>query len=210
MNLLFVHGWGFDASIWRDVADRLDQWTCAFVERGYFAEPHIPDMAAPFVVVTHSFGAMWALRNVSPHCRGLVAVNGFDCFAARPDFAGVPSRLLDRMIAQFDQDAKAVVSEFRHRCGASAPSGEPNAARLRDDLLAMRDVDCRAETARVGWPMLSIQGVDDPILPPAMREAVFASASQAERMTCEGGHLLPLTAPEYCATRIAAFAEALA
>lgn len=208
MNLLFVHGWGFDASIWQSVADRLDQWACAFVERGYFGEAHIPEMSEPFVLVAHSFGAMWALRNVSPNCRGLVAVNGFDCFAARPDFTGVPSRLLDRMIAQFDQEPKAVVGEFRRRCGASAPCGEPDVARLRDDLLAMRDVDCRAETARVGWPILSLQGTDDPILPPAMREAVFASASQAERKTFEGGHLLPLTVPDFCAAQITTFAEA--
>ncbi len=208
MILYLVHGWGFDASLWSGLARLLPERRVAIADRGYFATPHAPVPEEPCIAVTHSFGTMLVLDNPPPMCRGLVAINGFDCFTAREGFPGVAPRVVERMLARLDADPAAVLADFRRRCGSDAPLAEPDARPLRQDLLALRDMDCRAEASRWKLPILSLQGASDPILPPAMRDAVFASAPQADRVTHpSAGHVLPASDAEFCARQIRAFVE---
>ncbi|AKM11837.1 hypothetical protein AB433_13320 [Croceicoccus naphthovorans] len=209
MSLLFLHGWAFDGSIWDDVISRLGRFRCLVDDRGYFGAPVSALTDGPVLLVTHSFGTMRALGALPAQCRGLVAINGFDCFGARTDFPGVPPRLIDRMLGRLAGDAEAVVADFRARCGAPPAQGEINREPLEHDLIAMRDGDARQ--AGGSLPILSIQGGADPIMPPAMRAAVFAGAAQVERIErTDGGHLLPVTDPDYCAVMIERFADNLA
>ena len=206
--LLFMHGWGFDASIWSGVVRHLDGFDCRMAERGYFGVPVSVESDGPCVVVGHSLGAMQWLADLPEGCCGMVAMNGFDRFVEGDDFPGVPRRPLDRMIARLPQDPAQVVADFRARCGAGAVAGTPELAPLLADLELLRDGDFR--DAAGGLPVLSLQGANDPLLPEAMRGAVFAKAS-VTRMTCENaGHLLPLEAPEWTAKAIAEFVRAAA
>jgi len=203
-----MHGWGFDASIWSGVVRHLDGFDCRMAERGYFGVPVSVESDGPCVVVGHSLGAMQWLADLPEGCCGMVAMNGFDRFVEGDDFPGVPRRPLDRMIARLPQDPAQVVADFRARCGARAVAGTPELAPLLADLELLRDGDFR--DAAGGLPVLSLQGANDPLLPEAMRGAVFAKAS-VTRMTCENaGHLLPLEAPEWTAKAIAEFVRAAA
>jgi len=167
-------------------------------------------MDGPFLAVTHSFGTMRLLADVPPNCRGILAINGFDRFAASQGFPGVPIRMVERMISRFDEVPEAVLADFRLRCGCDTAFGAIDAARLLDDLVALRDGDHRDKTARCGLPILSFQGAHDPILPSAMREAVFASAANCQRQNHPtAGHLLPIEDPATCAEAISAFMESL-
>lgn len=213
MILRFLHGWGLDARLWDGVAALLPEHACELEDRGYFGQRSPPSRgrqedAESTLTIAHSFGTMLALQQ--PPALGLIAINGFDCFTARGSFPGVPPRVVDRMLTRFADDPTAVLADFRQRCGEEQPFAEIDSQRLGEDLQALRDGDCRAEAARFGHPILSLQGEDDPILPPALRDAAFASAGQVERMSHPGGHLLPLTDPAFCATAIRAFAERLA
>jgi 3-oxoadipate enol-lactonase len=62
---------------------------------------------------------------------------------------------------------------------------------------AVRDVDERADLARIGVPALVIAGADDPALPPAMGEAIAAGIAGA-RYHCIAGaaHLSNIEQPE--------------
>lgn len=203
--LLFMHGWGFDASIWSGVVRHLDGFDCRMADRGYFGAPVSVESDGPCVVVGHSLGAMHWLADLPNGCRGLVAVNGFDRFVEGYDFPGVPRRPLDRMIARLPQASAQVVSDFRARCAADAAAGTLELAPLLADLELLRDGDFR--DAAGGLPVLSLQGANDPLLPETMCGAVFAKAS-VTRVTCEdAGHLLPLEAPEWTAKAIAEFAR---
>lgn len=203
MILRFVHGWGFDRSIWQSVTALLPEFDCRCDDRGYFGRPLSAKDGA--IVVTHSFGTMRALAEPAPAFRGLVAINGFDCFTARTGFPGVPLRVVERMLAQFGRDPAQVLAEFRRRCGADHAPPEIDAVQLRADLEALRDGDCRGCCT---VPVVSLQATDDPLLPPATQAAVFASAPLAERVTVPaGGHLLPLSDPAACAQAIRAMME---
>lgn len=211
LTLLFIHGWAFDASLWRDVAPRLASLRCVTADRGYFGEPVIPEADGPVVVVAHSLGAMHALSSLPGVCRGLVAINGFDRFVAGPDNPGVAGRIVDRMLDRLASEPDEVVRDFRRRCGEDEGFGPVNAERLRADLQFLRDGDCRTRTAAAPFPILSLHGASDPVLPPALRGAAFAGSARLETGTCrDGGHLLPLTHADWCARMIEQFAGTMA
>lgn len=208
MKLVFVHGWGFDSTIWAGLAGGFSDR--AFLERGYFGAPAAPLPEGEFIAVTHSFGTMRLLAALPAGCRGMVAVNGFDRFAATDGFPGVATRILDRMIAQFGEEPERVVTEFLRHCGCEAFYGNFDRHLLLEDLHMLRDGDCREQASGCGLPILSLQGGQDPILPAAMRATVFTGAASCERLTFDnGGHLLPLEETASCAQAITAFMERL-
>lgn len=211
MKLLLIHGWGFDSSVWRDFAPHFPG--AVLYDRGYFGNPAETFPDDPFVAVTHSFGTMLLLARLPRQCRGIVALAGFDRFSAATDFPGVPARIVGRMLERFGQEPDRVLAEFRKRCGSDEAFGELDTARLANDLAMLHGGDFRDQAARSAIPILSIQGGADPILPPAMREAVFTGAPDIERYTLlpeagpEAGHLLPLTDAAPCAHAVSRFME---
>ncbi|KQM22131.1 alpha/beta fold hydrolase [Novosphingobium sp. Leaf2] len=207
MKLLFVHGWGFDRHFWTPLAALLPQWRHVMDDRGYFGAPCNPSAAGPCIAVTHSFGTMRVLAAPPLGLRGIVAINGFDRFTALPGRPGVPMRVLDRMLRRFETDPRGVLGEFRRTCGSAEPFGEIDAPLLQTDLLRLRD----AAPPLPDVPLLTLQGGADPLLPPAMRSAVFAGASTADVRRIDhaaGGHLLPIQAPQLCAAAVRGMAEA--
>ena len=57
-------------------------------------------------------------------------------------------------------------------------------------------------------PIVSLQGAADPIVPRAMRDAVFASNARTHRIVHpSAGHLLPRTDPALCASAIRELVE---
>ncbi len=210
MILLFVHGWGFDASFWDAVIERLPGSETVVWERGYFGDAHEPLPDAPYIAIGHSFGAMRVLADPPPGCAGVVAINGFDRFAARDGKPGLDPRLINRMLGHLDRDPRRVIIEFRARLGNWDTFAVPNVASLKADLARLRDDDESGQTAQWQMPILSLQGGADPLLSAPMRDAAFSGAPDLETAVFpDGGHLLPLTDPAYCARMIEAFTESV-
>lgn len=208
MILRFEHGWGYDASFWEPLAALLPEWDHAIADRGYFGSAIIPDPSPSCVVIAHSFGAMHVLATPPPRLLGMVAINAFDRFTG-PE--GVPARVVDRMIARIDSNPAAVLHDFRARLGDTGPAGNGNTAALRADLETLRNADCAQSSAALCVPLLSLQSADDPLLPPALRDAAFAAAPlRTLDIAPSGGHLLPRTDPEGCARAVRALVEQVA
>ncbi len=211
MKLVLLHGWAFDAGLWRELVPLLPSRDVVLADRGYFGEPCEPLSPGPHLVVAHSLGSMQALCAPSPECAGMVAINGFDCFAAQAGYPGVPVRVVDRMLARLDEAPDRVVAEFRLQCWAAEAAPVVHREVLRGDLAFLRDGDCRAQSSTAPFSILSLHGQGDPILPAALREATFASAGRLQQAVCDdGAHLLPFTHAQWCADRIAQFMRELA
>lgn len=201
--LLFVHGWGFDAALWDGVRahfapDDTSAWDLGFFGPG--SQPVLP--ARPVIAVGHSFGLSWLLQQPHPW-RALIAINGFTCFAARPDFPGIAPRILQRMRRRLDLAPRDVVTDFRTLCGVLSPlPAEPVIPALAQALAAMQDQDARGAAITA-----ALCGAQDPLISPEMSRACF---SDAQIRWHEGGHMLPLTAPEWCAGELRAIADQLA
>lgn len=208
MKLLFTHGWGFDRRFWDRLAPLLPECEHVRDDRGYFGEP-IPSKAclggepAPCIAVAHSFGTMRVLADPPPGLAGIVAINGFERFTAVPGKPGVPIRVVDLMLRQFERDPRAVVEEFRRRVGYDGPFGEIDPAPLRADLLRLRDAQPPLPTV----PVLVLHGVHDPLLPAAMREAGFGGIAARRLENQSAGHLLPLEDPVLCARAVRGMVE---
>jgi len=205
--LLLVHGWGFDAGVWAPLRQALGDavetvaWDLGF--RGAASRPAVPQ-GRPVVAVGHSLGLLWLLRERPLAWRALVSINGFPRFTRADDFPqGVAPRLLDRMIARFGEAPQAVYADFMGRCGVAAPDTEGLAAEaLADGLRALASWDQRAG-ATVD---LVLAGRADPIVTEAMTLAAFPRSPVEWQ---DGGHLLPLTAPDWCAAKLLAFLETM-
>lgn len=206
MRVALLHGWGMDRGTWDAVIPLLGGFDCHADDRGYFgpAEP----VTGADIVATHSLGALRALASPPPGCRGLVVINGFDCFARRDDFPdGVPPLATDRMAERLQADADAEVTRFRLRIGAPPPPPIAGRARLLADLDFLRAWDGRG---RWQLPLLLLGGAQDLVVRPAHQSACFADRPDALRRTLpDEGHLLPLTAPDHCAAAVREMATLL-
>ena len=192
-KLVFLHGWGFDASLWHGVRAMLAPFDCVLADRGYFGGPARVRLDGAALAIGHSLGSLILAADLSMSCAGLVAINGFDRFAGD---GAVPRRVIDRMRTRFTADPVTTLDEFRDRCGA-APAGRTiDAKRLGEDLDLLATADMRG----VARPVLVLHGGADPILPPTMRDSVFDRAPR--RTLADAGHLLPLTHPGWCAAMI--------
>lgn len=207
MKIAFLHGWSGEPSLWSLLIPALADFQCQADDRGYFGAPAA--VAEADVIVTHSFGTIRALAAPPRGARALIAINGFDCFTARPDFPqGVAPRMLARMRTRFASDPLGTVTEFRQRCGGLAPERPLDPMPLGEDLDRLQGEDRRGT-----WqgPLVVIHGARDPILPPALQAATFADRPDAERITLpDHGHLAPLTAARSCAAAIRALIGRLA
>lgn len=212
---VLMHGWGFDAGFWDGVraglpADDVQVW-----DYGYFGPRRMPQSPAdrPLVAVGHSHGAMVLLDNPPPAgWAGFVAINGFPRFAAAEDYpAGVRRRLIDQMAKRFDDDPATVLTDFRTRCGTDDPPPGPlQMDDLRAGLLDLRDGDRRAAAAALTGPALALGGGADPIVPPDLLRAGAACFRHAvTEWLPDGGHLLPMLAPDWCVGHVIAFAHSL-
>jgi pimeloyl-[acyl-carrier protein] methyl ester esterase len=201
--LLLVHGWGFDTSFWGPVQEILGADAVAW-DLGFFgaqSQPPLPQ-GRPVVAVGHSFGLLWLLRHRPVAWRMLVSVNGFDCFTRRENFPeGVAPRLLKRMMSQFAETPAQVVADFRARHGCFVPPPVAfDHASLLNGLQALASWDERP--AQID---LALCGRNDSLVPMAMSKA---SMPEGCIVWHDGGHLLPLEDPGWCAAQLLPLAEA--
>lgn len=194
-TLLLLHGWGFDAHLWDDLAAALPQYPIVRWDRGYFGTLEQPTVNGSMVGIGHSLGSM-LLADLLPPEVPLIAINGFDHFTGAD---GVPLRVVERMQARFAEVPTEVLTDFRARCGAPPALDSLNHQRLAEDLALL----ATHRAGRGDRPILSLQGGLDPILPQALRDHVFSDATRATQP--EAGHLLPASHAEWCTQQIEAF-----
>lgn len=201
-TVVLVHGWGYDASIWDAVRTRLaPSLSVEALDLGYFgAVPPAPTFSEPVLAVGHSLGALWWLAQTEHSWRRLLCINGFPRFTATEGYVGVAPRVLARMRQQFEHEPVAVLADFHARSGAPGPQSTPATARLAAGLGMLAELDARATLAARAADIFALAGAADPIVPPAMSTAAFASC-QLEFIDAPG-HMLPLTHPERCAQLI--------
>ncbi len=198
-TLYFLHGWGYDASFWTPLRSHLSVFRHVCEDAGYFGsaiQPPLPE--TPFWAVGHSAGACSLLALNSPHCLGLVSINGFARFTSAEDFPeGVPERILQRMIRQLDRQPETVLHQFRQMCGETDPilPATLNHEALKAGLATLAAMDHRPLLPRWTRRLHSLHSPDDPLAP-----ARNGLGPNAASITLSGGHLLPLTHPQGCAT----------
>jgi len=181
-----------------------------FVDLGFIAggPKGASDWPDDSIAVGHSLGLLWLLEQGRGRFRALVSIQGFDCFSCHVPLARVAS--MGRGLAR---DAGATLAAFWHACGTSdfAPTEALNVARLDEGLDWLMRWDARDTKARLACPVLALAAGDDAIVPPAMTEAIWQHAGGALSViwSLDGGHVLPLRRPDWCARHVLEFAHAI-
>ncbi len=201
-RVTLLHGWGYDAALWREVVPLLGGFDVEVCDLGFFGNARLPQPCeAPRIAVGHSQGALSWLASDLPWCK-LVAINAFPRFTAADDFPnGVAPRVLDRMRKRFSQAPAEVLADFQAACGGAGPALPPDPTPLAAGLDALGSLDARATWAARAADIRLLAGRRDAIVPPALTESVASPLSKVQWIE-GGGHLLPLTHPGECAALI--------
>lgn len=188
--ILFVHGWGYDASFWDPVRAAIGVPNAA-LDLGYFGTP---DTALPndvTLLVGHSLGFLWLLRQSALRHVPLIGINAFPRFLEADDYRpAIAPRVLERMRRRVVSDTRSVLEDFWTRAGAPGPTGQPDTAALAEGLDHLAAWDERENLAARASPARLIAGSADAIVPAAMTEMAFKDSKIA---WLPGGHALPRT-----------------
>lgn len=204
--ILFVHGWGYDASFWEPLRGEIGDLPSTALDLGFFGagDERVPDGVT--MLVGHSLGFAWLLRQPALRNLPLIGINAFPRFLEGADYRpAVALRILERMHRRLALKPGAVLSEFWAKAGASGPAGAPDVGALAKGLEWLADWDERANLAARTSPVHLIAGGEDAIVPAEMTRMAFGDS--AIFWLSEGGHALPRTLPGDVAAIVRAFAQ---
>ena len=210
MHFVFVHGWGFNPAIWRDVIRNTGNAEVTLVDLGFIAggPRAATEWPGDAVAVGHSLGLLWLLHRAAKEgrapFRALVSIQGFDRFC--PPF---PLRESPACAVGCAAMPTRPFEAFWRGCGTEpfASPGALNVGRLDEGLGWLMDWDETETKAKLACPTLALAARDDAVVPQAMSEAIWRS--DTIRWSSTGGHVLPLKHPEWCANHVLDFAHAL-
>jgi pimeloyl-[acyl-carrier protein] methyl ester esterase len=206
MHVVLVHGWGFHAGIWADVVGHLGDADVTLVDLGFVAGGPKGSTAWPedAIAVGHSLGLLWLLKQGRGRFKALVSIQGFDRFCPH-----VPASRVAALKRGLERDPAGTMQAFWRSCeapGFALPEAL-NVARLDEGLDWLMHWDAREAKEKLDCPILVLAGRDDPIVPPAMSEAIWGESSII--WSSDGGHVLPLRHPRRCARHVLEFAHTL-
>ncbi|MDV7338721.1 alpha/beta hydrolase [Terasakiella sp. A23] len=173
-KLVFVHGWGFDPSFWDEIIPAFCDHDVQCIDLGFYGneKTDLPDEA---VYITHSMGLAWVLQNAN-QINGLIAINGFTKFCQADDWpAGVPERMLTRMIRQFDKAPDAVWAQFMTNSGVNDPvwSDTADIQGMKEGLACLLNWDVRDLYTSLQCPKMILSSRNDQIVPEKLSLAAF-------------------------------------
>ena len=191
----FIHGWGMDSGIWDKLAKYFPSEQSHFVDLWFIGAEHTPPNN-PSIYITHSLGTLWALKYHTPNINALIAINSFTNFTNFVD-----ERILLTMQKQLRRNPQALMNEFWQNIGLENPLDQNlNIDKLREGLDWLINWN---EKAELNAPILSLAGKQDSLLPITQTKKEWAGTNLEVKE--DGGHILPLSHPEWCADKIKGF-----
>ncbi len=206
MKLIFIHGWGFDPSIWGKVLDRLDyKLNVKCIDLGFFHdEKLLDDLTDNAIFIGHSLGVLWTLKHRVRLIKALISICGFDQFVPY-----VEKRQIRAMQIGAKRDAEAQLKKFWLTCGLPEYQMRklPDDDKLVSGLDWLADWNCKASLKQLNLPKLILASEDDKIVSKDMSAKIWCDEKIV--WSPHGGHALPLTRPEWIAKNITEFVNGL-
>lgn len=197
-KLVFVHGWGFDHTVWDMVIERLEGVEAETINLGFFgqdtSEQHFVEDA---IYVGHSLGVLWLLKRIPKKVKAFVSIAGFDCFTAFTN-----PRLLQMMVQNLQHNPHQQLEDFWAQCQTpSHPDiAEMNPKALEQGLAWLATWNTQAKLGQMKCPLYALASKDDAIVPKQAMQQIWGEYNLA--WSDKGGHMLPLTRPDICAQYI--------
>ncbi|MCP4934331.1 MAG: hypothetical protein GY927_09035 [bacterium] len=202
--IVFIHGWGLNGSIWRQIIAHMPEFDTSKIELGFVGEAATGPQAIPdnAMIVAHSLGVLWALRYLPKQPTGFISICGFDRFSPP-----VPRGDLLIMKRGVKKNSMAQMSHFWRSC-AIAPFAEAeqlNQSALIEGLDWLMNWDGREGRQGLRCPVHVLAAANDEIVSKRMSCNIWGEEKII--WSPSGGHALPLTRPKWCADQIRQFIE---
>jgi pimeloyl-[acyl-carrier protein] methyl ester esterase len=207
-ELVFIHGWGFDASVWDGLAEQLKEFPQQRVDMGFFGSPRqIQGNKYRKILIGHSLGFMHGLRQRQDWI-GWVSINSFCRFT--PDC--VPVAALRDMQRKLATNVEETLDSFYGfiRGGANeVPALTPDINKLREGLDELRDGNLSETLKTIQAKGLVLASLNDLLVPKTATEALLDASGGQARIGWHdtAGHLLPLRDAAWCAEKIRKFLQ---
>lgn len=205
-HFTLVHGWGLDPKIWEPLIFKLQPHPVQKVNLGFFGSEKLPTDPHCDVVIAHSVGALWALKNLKFNM--LVSIGGFTRFIrGRNNRNGISGLVIKRMRERLKFHEKSQLEDFYAAC--DLPQMEfkhPNYKKLTEGLDWLQLWDYRLLIQDVLAPVLALHSDNDRIVPLELAHDQWDKYADL-RIAEGGGHGLPYNQPNWCAEQIMSFID---
>ena len=197
-RLLIISGWAHSKHAIEPIGKRFDHQFKVELLSGADAlqRPHLPEADA---ILTGSMGGLLAFERLPSSCEKVVLLSGTACFCKKEGYTcGTAERILDRMIAQLEQDPTSLLDAFFSNVHAPQKPSRQNRLypptdfnALREGLLYLRDTDLRSLIPSLQLPVLLMHGIADQIIPVDAAHWLDQHLPESQLITYESlGHAL--------------------
>lgn len=215
MPYIFIHGWGFDDRVWSQMLSHFKSADYSTVNMGFIGERSpLPDMDGA-VVVGHSLGLMWALKNMKQNMkrdpRALISICSFTRFSESESGSDLSRRKLQHMRQRLDLDPGALMQDFWNSWEVSDLYKDSviHPSVLKDGLDWIGQWDVGPAVDKLSCPILALAAQDDTVVIPKMTQKSWGKRATQMEWSESGGHILPMTRPDWCAEHIQRFVGGL-
>jgi pimeloyl-[acyl-carrier protein] methyl ester esterase len=199
IDVVFAHGWSFDARIWSAVLPLLRDVKPHLVDMGFTGNPYNAEAPLPknAVLVGHSYGAAWLLEHLPQNPLGFISIAGFDCFHKYK-----AEREIRAMKMALRRDPARLIEGFYTLCGAPDlyDGVEPQEQRLLEGLEKLETTDTQEQREALSCPIIALAATQDSIVPAEMSRKIWAQ-DQLHWLETKA-HALPHSHAQWCATQI--------
>ena len=183
MQLLFIHGWGMNSTIWQSTIDKLEEVPCKKIDLGFIKGGQTQELEnKPTIVITHSLGTLYFLKSVlgkelmSENIKALIVIAGFTDFTSF-----TPLKTIEKMQEGVSSNPAAQMALFWRRAGCKnfAPSEALNPENLNEGLEWLGAWNAGVEAKALNCPKLILASKTDKIVPASAIEEQWLNSAVA-------------------------------
>lgn len=197
-DIIFVHGWGFDKKIWNTISNDKIFKNCniQFINLGYIGEKEIEQKFNNPIVIAHSLGVMWSLKNIK-NIKKLISFCGFDAFGKYLN----PS-ILENMKTKLNQNIDLEMKQFYENCGATYTNPNFNIDELYNGFELLENLDSTQYLKNMNpCDIFSFISKSDKIVPFRMAMKVWKKYEPII-FSKDCDHMLPFKNNQWCLEQI--------
>lgn len=196
-KVIFVHGWGYDTSVWDPIIQNLNNVDVRCIELGFLGdEPQTDFDAKDALIIGHSLGVMWALKHIKQTPKAFISINGFDCF-----YKFTPAEIFKDIAECLDKDPVNYMKEFWAGNGVKPSKVQNlNVVRIKEGLSWLMYCDENKALKELSCPVSALASMGDKIVPARASKKIWGTHKLL--WSKEGDHMLPISNPEFCVIHI--------
>lgn len=200
VDIVFAHGWGSGTFVWDKMLPAFSNHSCHVINMGFLGETNLKIPEGKFLGIGHSLGGLWLLKHYPDQMIGFVSIASFNCF-----YKHIPTQILSMMKRNVVKDVNAQLKDFWHYAGLDHPGGfkNLNPPKLIEGLGWLSK--WKSDIPNI--PAIALASRNDHIVPMQMTLDIWDQYNL--HWIDEGGHMLPLTQPDWCIHHVKEFINAI-